>query len=96
MKQADEQKISFKPKPYMMATLVLMIAIGAIAGACYIEIFLDVKPCKLCLEQRYAYYVGIPLIILSLWPLFRYPEKWIGYTLLALVAVIFLAGGALA
>ena len=96
MKPAAKKKISFKPKPYMMAVLVLMIAFGAIAGAWYIEIFLEIKPCKLCLEQRYSYYVGIPLIILSLWPLFRYPEKWVGHVLLLLVGLIFLAGGVLA
>lgn len=96
MKQVAKKKVAFKLKPYMMAVLVLMIAVVAIAGAWYIEIYLEIKPCKLCLEQRYSYYVGIPLIILSLWPLFKYPEKWIGHVLLVIAALIFFAGGALA
>ena len=86
-------KVAFKLKPYMMAVLVLMMAIGAIVGAWYIEIFLEIKPCKLCLEQRYSYYVGIPLIIFSLWPLVKYPEKWVGHILLVLVALIFITDG---
>lgn len=91
-----KKKIPFKPKPYMAAMLSLIVAFGAIAGAWYIEIFLEVKPCKLCLEQRYSYYIGIPLIILSLWPLVKTPEKWVGHFFLALSGLVFLAGGVLA
>jgi disulfide bond formation protein DsbB len=56
VKQVAKKKVAFKLKPYMMAVLVLMMAIGAIVGAWYIEIFLEIKPCKLCLEQRYSSY----------------------------------------
>lgn len=80
----------------IMVSFVLLISIGAIVGAWYIEIFLGIKPCKLCLEQRYAYYTGIPLIVASLWSLVKYPEKWIGHAFLILAALIFLAGGVLA
>ena len=96
MKQAAKKKIPFKLKPYMAAVLALIIALGAIAGAWYIEIFLEIKPCKLCLEQRYSYYAGIPLIVLSLWPLVKTPEKWVGHVFLALAGLVFLAGGVLA
>ncbi len=96
MKQAAKKKIPFKLKSYMAAVLALIIALGSIAGAWYIEIFLEVKPCKLCLEQRYSYYIGIPLIVLSLWPLVKTPEKWVGHVFLALAGLVFLAGGVLA
>ena len=96
MKQAVKKKIPFKLKSYMAAVLALIIALGSIAGAWYIEIFLEVKPCKLCLEQRYSYYIGIPLIVLSLWPLVKTPEKWVGHVFLALASLVFLAGGVLA
>jgi disulfide bond formation protein DsbB len=96
VKQAAKKKIPFKLKSYMAAVLALIIALGSIAGAWYIEIFLEVKPCKLCLEQRYSYYIGIPLIVLSLWPLVKTPEKWVGHVFLALAGLVFLAGGVLA
>lgn len=42
------------------------VAIGAVAaltlaGAWFFELVLDIKPCPLCLEQRYAYYLAVPL-----------------------------------
>jgi disulfide bond formation protein DsbB len=41
-------------------------AIGAatIAGAWFFQLVLDIRPCPLCLEQRYAYYLAIPLAVL--------------------------------
>ncbi len=40
-----------------------LIALAAIAGAWFFQLVLGLKPCPLCLEQRYAYYVGIPLAL---------------------------------
>ncbi|MEA2864986.1 MAG: hypothetical protein QOC84_2942, partial [Bradyrhizobium sp.] len=31
------------------------------AGAWFFQLVLDIRPCPLCLEQRYAYYLAIPL-----------------------------------
>ena len=42
----------------------LAIAAGAaatLAGAWFFQLVLDIRPCPLCLEQRYAYYLAIPL-----------------------------------
>lgn len=40
------------------------IAAATIAGAWFFELVLDIRPCPLCLEQRYAYYLAIPLALL--------------------------------
>lgn len=43
---------------------VAVIAAVTIAGAWFFELVLDIRPCPLCLEQRYAYYLAIPLAAL--------------------------------
>jgi disulfide bond formation protein DsbB len=51
--------------PVLLAALaVLVIATATIAGAWFFELVLDIKPCPLCLEQRYAYYAMIPFAAL--------------------------------
>jgi disulfide bond formation protein DsbB len=52
--------------PAMAAALaVLVIAAATIAGAWYFQLVLGLQPCPLCLEQRYAYYLAIPLAALT-------------------------------
>jgi disulfide bond formation protein DsbB len=41
--------------------LILLVAAATIAGAWFIQLVMDIQPCPLCLEQRYAYYALIPL-----------------------------------
>lgn len=43
---------------------VTIIAAATIAGAWFFQLVLDIRPCPLCLEQRYAYYLAIPLAAL--------------------------------
>ena len=43
------------------ALLVLLVAAATIAGAWFFQLVLDILPCPMCLEQRYAYYAIIPL-----------------------------------
>jgi disulfide bond formation protein DsbB len=47
------------------ALLIAIIAAATIAGAWYFQLVLDLKPCPLCLEQRYAYYLTIPIAVLT-------------------------------
>jgi disulfide bond formation protein DsbB len=48
--------------PALVAALaVLVIAAATIAGAWYFQLVLGLQPCPMCLEQRYAYYLAIPL-----------------------------------
>ncbi|EHR06154.1 disulfide bond formation protein B [Bradyrhizobium sp. WSM471] len=59
---------AFKPaatSPALAASLaVALTAAGTIAGAWFFQLVLGIVPCPLCLEQRYAYYLAIPLGLL--------------------------------
>jgi disulfide bond formation protein DsbB len=59
---------AFKPaaaSPALTAALlVTLIAAATIAGAWFFQLVLGIVPCPLCLEQRYAYYLAIPLGLL--------------------------------
>lgn len=46
------------------AVAVVVIATLTIAGAWFFQLVLGIVPCPLCLEQRYAYYLIIPLAAL--------------------------------
>jgi disulfide bond formation protein DsbB len=43
------------------ALAVALIAAAALAGAWFFQLVLEIQPCPLCLEQRYAYYLAVPL-----------------------------------
>src|SRR5258708_13803857 len=48
--------------PALVAALAIaFIAAGTLAGAWFFQLVLDIRPCPLCLEQRYAYYLALPL-----------------------------------
>jgi disulfide bond formation protein DsbB len=47
-----------------VALTYAVIAAAALGGAWYFQLALDLQPCPLCLEQRYAYYAAIPLAAL--------------------------------
>jgi disulfide bond formation protein DsbB len=51
--------------PALTAALAIaVIAAATLAGAWFFQLVLDIRPCPLCLEQRYAYYLAIPLGVL--------------------------------
>jgi disulfide bond formation protein DsbB len=51
-----------RANPALTAALaVAVIAAATLAGAWFFELVLDIRPCPLCLEQRYAYYLAFPL-----------------------------------
>jgi disulfide bond formation protein DsbB len=57
--------ISRSTSPALTAALaVLVIAAATIAGAWYFQLVLGLQPCPMCLEERYAYYLAIPLAAL--------------------------------
>jgi disulfide bond formation protein DsbB len=51
--------------PVLTAALaILAVAAATLAGAWFFQLVLDIRPCPLCLEQRYAYYLAVPLAAL--------------------------------
>lgn len=43
------------------ALTIAVIAALTLAGAWFFQLVLDIRPCPLCLEQRYAWYLAAPL-----------------------------------
>ena len=46
---------------YAAALAIAVIAALTLAGAWFFQLVLDIPPCPLCLEQRYAWYLAFPL-----------------------------------
>jgi disulfide bond formation protein DsbB len=52
----------YSADPAAIAALaVALVAAATLAGAWFFQLVLDIRPCPLCLEQRYAYYLAVPL-----------------------------------
>jgi disulfide bond formation protein DsbB len=56
---------SLRTDPIALAAVVIAaVGAAAILGALFFQYQLGLKPCPLCLEQRIAYYVSIPLAVM--------------------------------
>src|SRR3979411_150099 len=72
------------------ALAIMAIAAATLAGAWFFQLVLDIRPCPLCLEQRYAYYLAIPLAALVALAAARNAPRTVliaGLALLALAAL---------
>jgi disulfide bond formation protein DsbB len=56
----SHQRIAENPA-LMAALAITLVAAATLAGAWFFQLVLDIRPCPLCLEQRYAYYLALPL-----------------------------------
>ena len=76
--------------PRRMAVAILGISTATILGALASEHLFGLVPCKLCLWQRWPYYVGVPLALLVALapPRLLRPGLW-------LLALVFLASAGL-
>jgi disulfide bond formation protein DsbB len=77
--------------PALVAALAITaIAAATLAGAWFFQLVLDIRPCPLCLEQRYAYYLALPLgAVVALASLRRAPRPLLlaGLAILGLAAL---------
>lgn len=82
---------SSRPWDKLAAGLAFLLGLATILGALGSQYIGGLYPCELCLEQRLAYYYGLPLLalILLLWN--RLPLT-IWFIAMALVAAIFAWG----
>jgi disulfide bond formation protein DsbB len=55
-----------QPEAYRLGAVALMVALAAILTALGFEYIGGHAPCPLCLTERYAYYVGVPLLFAAL------------------------------
>ncbi len=59
---ANPAHAGYFANPALASSLaVALIAAATLAGAWFFQLVLDIRPCPLCLEQRYAYYLAVPL-----------------------------------
>lgn len=80
-----------KAKDKLLAGLAFLLGLATILGALGSQHIGGLYPCDLCLEQRWAYYWGLPILagILVLWN--RLPLA-VWYIAMAVVAAIFVWG----
>jgi disulfide bond formation protein DsbB len=74
----------------MAALAIAAIAAATLAGAWFFQLVLDIRPCPLCLEQRYAYYLAVPLGLAVAFGAYRgapRPVLLAGLAILALAAL---------
>jgi disulfide bond formation protein DsbB len=85
---ATQKPVRGNAKPIVLAALaVTAIATATLAGAWFFQLVLDIRPCPLCLEQRYAYYLAIPLGGLVAFAAGRDAPRWVlimGFAILAI------------
>jgi disulfide bond formation protein DsbB len=79
---------------YRMGALVLCAAAAVILTALAFEHFGGYAPCPLCLQERYAYYAGVPALFLAL-VLLSAGRTSAAATIFVAVALAFLANAAL-
>jgi len=69
-----------------IAILILFLVTATIAGAWIFQAF-GYAPCELCLKQRYAYYLGIPLALITVIAALRRHETLLAPDFIALALV---------
>ena len=78
--------------PALTAALAIaVIAAASLAGAWFFQLVLDIRPCPLCLEQRYAYYLAMPLGALTAVAAARGAPRAVLYAGLVILAAAALA-----
>ena len=82
--------------PVLTAALAITaIAAATLAGAWFFELVLDIRPCPLCLEQRYAYYLVMPLGALTALAAIRDSSRMVLVAGLLVIAIAVLANAGL-
>jgi disulfide bond formation protein DsbB len=77
------------------AIVVAFVGAAAILGAFFFQYGLGLQPCPLCLEQRIAYYVAIPLALIVAFADWRGAPRALVTAALVLIALAMLANAGL-
>lgn len=80
---------------FVASAVIAAAAALTIAGAWFFQLVLDIRPCPLCLEQRYAYYLAIPLAVLVAFAGSRGASRSLLVAGLAVLALALLANAGL-
>lgn len=90
----DTKSNAHKSPAYRWGALTLMAALAGIIIALGFQYIGGMVPCPLCLQQRYAYYLAIPLLFLGL-ALLGAAEQRNACILFFLISTVFLANAGL-
>jgi disulfide bond formation protein DsbB len=88
----DTSEQAAMPRARLFPLLLLIASAAVVGGALLFQYVGGVQPCELCLYQRWPYYGVIVLALLAL----AAGKRRVSLGILALAALVFLAGGALA
>jgi disulfide bond formation protein DsbB len=80
-----------RPLDKITAAIAFVLGLATIAGAWGSQLIGGLVPCELCLEQRLAYYWGLPLLLLILLAWNKLPLT-VWYIAMAIAAAIFAWG----
>ena len=80
---------------FFAGMVIAAVAALTIAGAWFFQLVLDIRPCPLCLEQRYDYYLAIPLAALVAFAASRGASRGLLAAGLAVLALALLANAVL-
>lgn len=80
------------PSSRIIPAFVFVLALAVILGAWGFQLIGGYIPCKLCLEERVPYYVGIPLALVALVSSFFPRLAWLTRLALGLAAIVFAWG----
>ncbi|HEV2574323.1 MAG TPA: disulfide bond formation protein B [Beijerinckiaceae bacterium] len=75
--------------PFRIALAIFVIAFATIAGAWIFE-YAGYLPCELCLQQRWAYYIGVPVAALTVASTVSGKPSPVSKLLFVLLALIFI------
>jgi disulfide bond formation protein DsbB len=90
---AQNTSVIYKQPAYRWGALSLFVAVAIILGALAFEHIGGYKPCPLCLQQRYAYYIAIPALFIAL-ILLSVESRSFAVALLFFASMAFLANSA--
>jgi disulfide bond formation protein DsbB len=93
---ASRSHVRDDANPALMAALAItVIAAATLAGAWFLQLVEGIQPCPLCLEQRYAYYLAVPLAVLTALAAARHAPRAVLYAGLGILALATLGNAGL-
>lgn len=79
-------------RAHRIAIGVFVLGLATILGAWAFQIFGGFVPCQLCLEQRIPYYIGLPLVLVSIISGMVGAPAWLTRGALLLAGLVFVWG----
>jgi disulfide bond formation protein DsbB len=89
--EVDLKNLSPLLSPTLLSVLLFVGAAGTLGGAWWFEHVEGYVPCKLCLQERWPYYFGIPASLVAFLAIMT-KQRTAAMALLLLCAVLFVVG----